>query len=123
MASVFPTLDISKPDATAQNITQMGQSMVDQQTYLRACVSSGTLAGYSMATSGGTAEQPAVITYTKSAEKIRETITWGTTGGATGNPQAILYEYSSDTGATWATIGTLTYTYDASGNCTAGTWS
>lgn len=123
MASSFPTLDISKPDATTQTLTQMGQSERDQLTYLRACVSSGTLAGYSLAISGGTAEQPTTFIYSKGTEKIREAVTWGTSSGANGNPQTIVYSYSSDTGATWASIGTLTYTYDASSNVTTANWT
>lgn len=121
--STFPTLDISKPDATTQSLSAMGASMRDQQTYLRACIVSGTLAGYNGALSGGTATQPAQCLYSKGAEQIKEAYTWGSVGGAINNVQSIDYTYSSDTGSTWATVGTLTYTFDASGNVTSWAWS
>jgi Neuraminidase (sialidase) len=123
MASTFPTLDISKPDATTQTLTQMGQSTRDMLTFLRAAVVSGTLFGYNGTPSGGTASQPAQILYAKGVEQIKEVITWGTIGGAAGNPQAIVYSYSNDTGATWAAIGTLTYSFDSTGNVINWTWS
>lgn len=123
MSSTFPTLDISKPDATTQSLSAMGSSMRDQQTFLRACIVSGTLAGYNGALSGGTATQPTQCLYSKGVERVKAGCTWGTVGGAINNPEVIAYTYSSDSGATWATIGTLTYTFDASGNVTAWAWS
>ena len=122
MPSTFPTLDISKPDQT-QTGTAFAQSARDMLTYIRSCVVLGTLVGYNGAVSGGTADQPAQCLYSKGAEQIKEVYTWGAVGGANGNVQSIAVTYSSDTGGTWATVGTLTYTFDASGNVTAWTWS
>jgi hypothetical protein len=115
--------DKGNPDATTQTLAQMGQSMRDNLKAIRDMVAAGTLIGWNGTPSGGTADQPAVITHSKGTERIRETITWGSTGGATGNPQVILYEYSSNSGTSYDTIGTLTYTFDASGNVTAWAWS
>lgn len=127
MPSTFPTYDISKPDATAQTLAQMGASMRDMETINRAAMACATMPGWTMTPSGGTATQPAVITWARGAEQVRETITWGSIGGALNNPQTIKYEYSNDSGSTWAvmfgTNGLETYSYDADGNCTGTTWS
>lgn len=123
MASTFPTLNIAQPDATTQTLTQMGQSMRDMQTYLRAAIVTGTLIGYNGTLSGGSASQPGQCVYAKGVEQVKEVYTWGTVGGALDNVQSLAVAYSSDSGATWATVGTLTYTYDASGNVTSWAWS
>lgn len=90
---------------------------------LRDAVVAGAMAGWDYAPSGGTADEPATVTYSKSTERIRGSITWGSSGGADGNPTEIVWEYSSDSGSTWDAIGTESITYDASANVTAVTWS
>ena len=119
----YTAFDATKPDATTQNGTQLAQSTRDNMKALRDMVVAGTLSGWPASVTGGTPEEPTTVTHSKSTERIRETITWGTTGGATGNPQTILYEYSANSGGTYDAIGTITYTFDASGNVTAWAWS
>ena len=119
----FPDPSIATPDATTQTLAQMGTAMREHITRLRMSLASGTLAGFAFAATGGTPEQPAVITHSRGVERLRETVTWGTAAGAAGNPESILYEYSEDSGSNWLTVGTITYTYDASGNVTAAAWS
>jgi hypothetical protein len=120
----YTPFDATKPDATAQTLTQMGQSERDNLRAIRdAVVSMGGFAGWNMAPSGGTAEQPATITYSKGSERVRASLTWGTTGGAAGNVTVAVYDYSSTSGSSYDTIGTKTYTYDPAGNVTATTWS
>jgi len=123
MPTTWPTLDVTKPDATTQTLTQMGQSARDTLTIVRTALAAGTMFGWAETPSGGSEEQPAVMTYAKGVERIRASITWGTTGGATGNPTAILYEYSSDSGSTWAAAGTMNLSWTASGNSGGITWS
>ena len=118
-----PDPPITTPDATTQSLAQMGAAMREHATRLRMSLASGTLAGFGFTASGGTPEQPTVITHSRGVERLRETVTWGTAAGAAGNPASILYEYSEDSGGTWMSVGTLTYTYDASGNVTAAAWS
>lgn len=119
----FPDPSIALPDAVAQSVGEMGDSTRDHLTRMRAALASGTMIGFAIAVTGGTPEQPAVITHSRGVERLRETVTWGTASGAAGNPESILYEYSEDSGSTWMSIGTITYTYDASGNVTAAAWS
>ncbi len=123
MASTFPVFDISKPDATSQTLTGMGQSMRDQLTFMRSCLVTGSLIGFSCQLGGGTVAQPAFEAYSRGVERINGQITWGSTGGAAGSPQSIRYTYSSDSGSTWTTIGTITYSFDASGAVTGWAWS
>lgn len=120
--STWPTLDISKPVWSGAGTT-FAQDIRNTLTHLRASIVTGSLAGYNGALSGGTPSQPGQCLYSKGAEQIKAVYTWGTTGGATGNVQSIAYTYSDDTGGSWAIIGTLTYTFDASGNVTSWTWS
>ena len=88
---------------------------------LRDAIVAGALKGWNFSKTG-TAE-PTEILYTKGTERVRLTITWGTSGGADGNPTVVLYEYDGDGGASYDTIGTLTLAYDSSGNLTTETWS
>ena len=85
-------------------------------------VRGGELVNWDLTPSGGTADQPAVLLYTRATEQVRQTITWGTSGGADGNPTQVVHEYSDDSGSTWSTLGTETITYDSSGNVTAIGW-
>lgn len=119
----YTQFDPSKPDGASQNGTQFGQSARDNFKAQRDMIAAGTLVGFNGTASGGTADQPTTITHSKSTERIRETITWGVAGGATGNPSTILYEYSSNSGGSYDAIGTITYTYDANGNVTSWAWS
>lgn len=108
------------------NGTDFGVGTIDNQNDLwRSLVMLG-VRGWTMALSGGTSEEPAVITFSNTVNtdfKIRSTITWGTTGGANGNVTAILWEVQNDatSTATWATAYTTTATYDSGGHMTACT--
>lgn len=90
---------------------------------LRDAVLMGIAQGWTLAVSGGTAEQPGVITYSNGVERLRLTVTWGSSGGALGNPSTIVYAYSGNSGTLYENIGTATMTYDASGNMTGIAWS
>lgn len=90
---------------------------------MRDMVVMGAMPSWNMTPSGGTAAQPATITWDKSTERIKATLTWGTTGGADGNVTIAVYSYSSDSGSTYDTIGTETLTYDSDGNITKIEWS
>jgi hypothetical protein len=120
----YVLFDPTTPDATAQTLTQMGQSERNNLKAVRdACIMGGGFYGFSLAVSGGTADQPALLTYTKGTEQIKAALTWGTTGGASGSVTVAVYSYSADSGSTWATIGTKTITYDANANVTSTAWS
>lgn len=111
------------PDAVTQNGAQFGTATRQNLQALRDMVIAGVTPGWAMAPSGGTASQPAVITYSNATERLRVSLTWGTTGGAAGNVTAAAYSYSADAGSTWDAIGARTIDYDAAGFVTGTTWS
>jgi len=83
---------------------------------------------YAPVVGSGTAEQPQYMVWTNGAFRVRGTLTWGVSAGATGNITQIIWEVSQDSGSTpnstgtWAARGsTQTMTYDANGNLTATT--
>lgn len=114
-------------DKTTPAATQSGTEVCDSTRAnllaIRDMAALGVMPGWSMAASGGTAEQPTQILYSNGTERLRKTITWGTVGGAIGNPETVAYAYSANSGTDWQAIGTLTITFDSSGNVTAQTWS
>ena len=89
-------------------------------TALSSATWTNTKAGYIDAaiTGTNTAATPQSMTYTKSTERVRASLTW-----SSGNVTVASYYYSADSGATYDLIGTNTITYDGSGNVTATTWS
>ncbi|MEM1189950.1 MAG: hypothetical protein AAGI72_15565 [Pseudomonadota bacterium] len=82
---------------------------------LRDAVVMGLMKGWTYAPVGGTAAQPAQFLYSKGLERIRGTVTWGTSGGADGNVTQIVWAYSADSGSSYDTITTESVTYDADG--------
>lgn len=112
------------PNGASQTGTQFGQSARDNLNALRdACIMGGGFFGFALTVSGGTASQPALMTYSKGTERVKAALTWGTAGGEAGNVTVAVYSYSSDSGVAYSTIGTKTVTYDSSANVTATTWS
>ena len=90
---------------------------------LRDMIVSGGSVNWPMEASGPSEEEPTQLLYSKGTEKLKLTLVWGTVAGADGNVASILYEYSSDTGGSYETMGTKTFTYDTSGNVTATGWA
>ena len=89
----------------------------------------GLAPGWNMAAAGGTASQPATLTFTYDTTiKVRITLTWGTTGGEDGNVTKAVYEWSDDSGASYDALDdedgnyVQTITYDGDANVTATTW-
>lgn len=119
----YVTYDQSKP-ADPQNGAQVMQSTRDNLRAIRdAVLMGGGFFGWPLAVAGGTAEQPATLTYSNGTERVRATLTWGTTGGGAGSVTTAVYAYSSNSGTDYDTIKTKAITYDASGNVTATAWS
>ncbi len=93
---------------------------------LRDDVLMGVVVGWDMTITGANPEEPDEIIYSdnSSTEALKLDITWGTTAGADGNPTIIVYRWSTDDfGAVDDPIGTLTFTYHASGATLTSVWS
>lgn len=110
----------AQPNAVTQNGTQFAAATREQLAAIRDMTFFGGDAGWTYAQSGGSASQPATMTFSKGSERIRYALTWGSAGGADGNVTTAVIAYSSDSGATYDTITTRNPTYDAAGNCTGG---
>ncbi len=83
------------------------------------------MSGWAMTPSGGSAGFYTSIVYAMGTERLRKTITYGTTGGATNNPTKVVHEWSNDSGASYSArtpYKTLNITYDSSGYVTGTTW-
>jgi hypothetical protein len=115
--------DKTKP-AGSSNGTLTLQEVRNNLLAIRdAAIMGGGFYGWNMAASGGTAQQPATLTYSSGTERVRATLTWGTTGGSAGSVTVAAYAYSSNSGTDYDAIGTKAITYDASGNVTATSWA
>jgi hypothetical protein len=99
---------------------------------MRDAVVAGAFVGWDMTVTAGTGttEQPQYIYLHRngaSTERIRVEYTWGTTGGADGNPTVMVFSYTADDdplgSAVWSTMGTLTMTYNSDGTVASGAWS
>lgn len=119
----YVPFDTAEPDPSTESITEFGTATRANFAALRDAVIMGTVAGWDMTPSGGTAEEPGTLTYDKSTERVKAVITWGSSGGEDGNPTQVVYSYSSNSGTDYDTIGTLTISYDTSGNVTGTAWS
>ena len=112
------------------DIADTGAKVIDDSRQnlmaLRDAIVCGSLKAWDLATAditGGTATEPAQLVYKKATEWIRLAITWGTAGGADGQPATIVYSYSANSGTLYDTIGTLSTTYDTSGNVRSSLWT
>jgi len=95
---------------------------------LRDNVLMGVIVGWNMTLNigGGSSEEPDEVLYSDNAttHALKLDITWGTSGGANGNPTVVVYRYSTDDfSVNDDPIGTLTFTYAASGATLTSTWS
>lgn len=114
----YQSFDASLPDGSTQNGAQVLASVRSNQAALRDAIAAGVMFGWAMTPSGGTASEPAVITYSKSTDRVRATLTW-----SGGKVTEAVYDFSANAGGAWDAIGTQTIAYDANDNVTGVTWS
>lgn len=115
----------NKPVA-AGTINELATDTRENLHALRDAVVMGGVAFWNYSISGGTAEQPNELRYTKGAQRIRCKLTWGVSGGAIGSVTVAEWEYTADHAAAspvWLPIATETLTYDSGFNCIATVWS
>jgi len=117
----YPSFNSLKPDPSTDNGSDAFTGTRVNLLALRDAALAGSLPGWDLSVTGGTAARPTTWTYSKGTERLRLTITWGTTGGPNGKPQTVVSAYSSDSGSAYDVIGTSTLSYDASGNFTGST--
>lgn len=121
MASSYTAFNTAQP-AGSQTGPNFATSANANDLALWYYVVMGQGDGWALSTSGGTAEEPAQLIWSNGVQRVRASITWGTTGGQDGNPTAITWAVSQDSGANYATVGSAaTLTYDANGYMTSTT--
>ena len=73
------------------------------------------------------ADEPAYLVFTKGSDKVKVTITWGTSGVTDGWPTRLVASWwngsSYDVIKGGSTNGYYDITYDANGNVTSAAWS
>jgi len=122
----YVAYDKSKPVTSPDTRQASIDSIRNNLNALRDAVIVGDVSGWNYSWSGGTADKPNLIYYTKGTEIIRQTMTWGNSGGADGNPTVIVYAYSSNSGGAYDNFtpnSTCSFTYDVDGNLSSTTWS
>lgn len=119
----YTHFDYQRPAPQSDNGTAAFTATRQNLLAVRDGVMLGVMPGWAMTPAGGTAAEPETLTYSRGDERLEMNITWGASGGTAGNPTSIAYRYSADAGATWASLGTETITYDSAGNVTGTTWS
>lgn len=118
----YQHFDSTKPDPAVQNVSQACDSMRGNLRAVAQGVITGSMALWNVSLTGDP-WQPSVITHSKGAERYRETLTYGTTGGSAGVVVSDEVHYSSDSGSTWEPVSTMTVTYSTDGYVTAINWS
>lgn len=121
MPTTYTPIDLAKPSGATQAGTPHSQSTRDNMIAEAIGITVGQLEGYaySQVVGAGDVMRPDTWYWKSGANWIRSTNTWGTSGGADGNLTQMVIDWSTDNGATWASVKTITYTYDASGALTA----
>lgn len=108
----------SYPDGTRTGPQVVSDIKANLLAMRDAIVMGGGFFGWAMAATGGTADAPTTLTYSKGTERVRATLTW-----SAGKVTQALYAYSANSGGSYDTIGTKTITYDGSDNVTGTSWS
>lgn len=106
------------PDGTRTGPQTVADIKANMLALRDAAVMGGGFFGWAMAATGGTAEEPTTLTYSKGTERVRATLTW-----SSGRVTQVVYAYSSNGGSSYDTISTKTITYDGSDNVTGTSWS
>lgn len=116
--SSYTAFDFTKP-AGSQTGPNFAASANNNDVALCYAIASGNIPGwtFSITNGTGTTEEPQYHRWANGTQVVRATNTW-----SGGYITAQTWEVSQDTGSSYATVGSTTYTYDGStGAPTAGT--
>jgi hypothetical protein len=116
----YTAFDQTLPDGSTQSGAQVDNSIVENFKALWHGIVMGVMKGwnYSKTDGTGTAEEPQYMFYKNGTDWIRLTLTW-----SSGRVTQTVYDYSSNSGSSYDTVGTETIAYDGSDNVTSTTWS
>lgn len=117
----YDSYDNDEPDGTTNNGTAFASGTKVNLDALRDAIVTGSMENWDLTVTAGTgsAEAPQYLTYTNGVRYLRLTVTYD----GDEYVSTVLYEYSTNSGGAYDTIGTITYSYDASKNITGWSWS
>lgn len=116
----YTAFDGAKPSG-ASNGTNTCTEIKQNLAALRDADFFGGDIGWTYSQTGGTAEQPGDMIWSKGTERLKLTLAWGTTGGSSGNVTAANLYYSSNSGGAYDLIEARSgLSYDTDGNFTSG---
>lgn len=124
MTSVYVAFENGKPVASDNGNDVIGDVRNNEQA-LRDSVIWQNFSGWPVSLSGGSGGAYTTILYSNGTERVRKTVTYGTSGGATDNPIKVVHEYSSDSGVDYkprTPFKTLNISFNADGDPTGTTW-
>jgi hypothetical protein len=130
MTTVYTAFNSTKPDPAS---TDGGGTTLDHVRRNLLAVRDmvimyGMVPGWNYSYSGGTAEQPADVLFTKSISGVNHKVKLTHTYNGDGTVQKVACYYSADNAATWDNLDddagnfVQTFTYDGSANLIASTW-
>jgi hypothetical protein len=121
----YTNLDRTKPDGSSQAGSAFSGSANANDKALSDSIVMGLMAGgdLTITVGTGTAAQPQFLIWKQGSNWLRVTPTWGAGAGTDGNWTSAVYELSINSGTDYTTapggaIGTVTNSFDASGNLT-----
>ena len=107
------------PDLTEDpSLSDYTDDIVFNLMALRDGVMFAYMVGWQSTPSGADLSQPDEMVHAKGTERLKEVYTWDA-----GILTDVTYHYSVDSGSNYTEIGTLSLTYDESGNFTGSTWA
>ena len=119
----YTALDATKPAASQTGTQAIDSSRYNIMALRDALIANGVVQGFNYSWSGGTADQPTYMIWSRSTERVRLTLTWSSS-----KVTKIAYEYSSNSGSSYDPMADAsgyyveTYTYDGSGYLTSTSW-
>lgn len=112
----------NKPDI-ADDGTAVVDNTRDNLEALRDNIVTGVMPDWPLDTVTGPSDEPTELIWKNGVLWLRAQITWGSAGGADGNPTSITYSFSGNSGGAYDTIATLTLSYNTGGDCTGSSWA
>lgn len=115
-----PYLNIPLPDPN-NNLSDDAPRLRDAINQIDAALveslCAGLPIGWSMAPSGGTADEPAQILWSNGLIQVKAVLTW-----VNGDVTSADYSKTVNGGTSWAPIGVQNVAYDVDGNVTGVSW-
>lgn len=125
----YTALNKARPDPALNTPQMANDARTNIQAMRDALVACGVVQGFNYSFSGGTADQPTNMLYTRTEGGITEIVKVVLTWDANGNATKAAYYYSANNGSTYDAMVdsngnyVINFTIDASFNVTSTTWN